>query len=55
MNTASFSRSGRRLLGGGWVGFLQMRKEEERVKDRLAERQRATQRRSAPGLNDLRR
>jgi len=54
VNTASFNRSGRRLLGGGWVGFLQMRKEEERVKERLKEQQRATQRRSALGLDDCR-
>ena len=54
VNSASFNRTGRRLLGGSWVGFLQMRREEERVRDRLEEQQRATQRHGALGLDDLR-
>jgi hypothetical protein len=54
VNTESFNRSGRRLLGGGWVGFLQMRKEEERINDLRKEQQRATQRRNALGLDDFR-
>lgn len=54
VNTAAFNRSGRRLLGGSWVGFVQMRKQEERIKDLREEQQRAAARRSALGLDDLR-
>jgi len=54
VNTATFNASGRRLLGGGWIGLLQGRKEEDRIKDRQKETERATQRRRALGLNDFR-
>jgi len=53
VNTATFNASGRRLLGGGWVGFVQGRKQEDRIKDLQEERQRSTQRRRALGLNDF--
>jgi hypothetical protein len=54
VNTAAFNRNGCRLLGGGWIGFVQGRKEEDRIKDRQKEQQRATQRRRALGLDDFR-
>jgi len=53
VNTATFNASGRRLLGGGWVGFIQGRKQEDRIKDLQEERQRSIQRRRALGLNDF--
>ena len=54
VNTATFNASGCRVFGGGWLGFIQGRKEEDRVKDLQKERERATQRRRALGLNDFR-
>jgi hypothetical protein len=54
VNTASFNRCGRRLLGGSWVGFVQMRSQEDRSKDLREEQQRAAKRRSALGLDESR-
>lgn len=47
VHTAAFNRSGRRLLGGAWLGRVQMRKAEERVADQSKEAKRVAERQQA--------
>jgi len=54
VHTARFNRSGRRLLGGGWLQLIRMRGEADRIRAMHEEEQRAIERRAALGLNDFR-
>ena len=54
VQTASFNRSGERLLGGSWLTWLRGRDQDERVRNLHEEQAKAARRRTALGFDDFR-
>ena len=54
VQTASFNRSGERLLGGSWLTWLRGRDQDERVRNLHEEQAKAARRQTALRLDEVR-